>query len=177
MTLTELREIQNSDFKLWEAAKTTEAGGVLTKEVDLPYGIGLFVLNFQGVEDATTRRNAAAMWGQAIRDEIENTIGNDAVTASAAQRTALLGGDDGEDGGPSKPYQDDAEAAEVDEEEAVSTFSTPATFSANPSRRLDELRRARDGHAKAARAIDLEVQALTAYMEVMNANTTTDETA
>lgn len=175
MKPSELRPIINSDFQLWEAASTIEDEGVLTKEIDLPYGIGSFVLNFQGVDDATGRRNAAAMWGQAIRDIVDETIGDEAVTARAAQRAALTGEDDGAYGGPSESYPDDAKGEEILNEEAVQASGIPTTFSANPSNRLDELRGARDAHTKAARQLDREIAALTAYMEVMN-DPTTDET-
>jgi hypothetical protein len=176
MNETELRSILHSDFKLWARADTEEDGSTLTKTIELPYNIGTFTLSFKGINNAEGRRNAAGIWGVSIREAVENAIGEESVTARAAQRAAQVSEDDGTHGGLGQPDPNVPKGEATSLTEAVPALSPLAEISTDPSSRLDELRRARDGHRKAAKALDLEISALTAYMEVMNANTQTDET-
>ena len=177
MSPSELLEIIQSDFKLWENSETEVVGDTIKKTIHLPHGIGEFSISFGGITNATGRRNAAAMWGESIREEVDNAIGDEAVTARAAQRAAYSSEDDGAHGGPSEPNQDVPKGEAILDEEAIQALGKPTTFSTDPSCRLDELRAARDGHKEAASALDLEIKALTAYMEVMNADTKTDAPA
>jgi hypothetical protein len=176
MNIDQLRAIYQSDFKLWESASTVEEGSVITKTLDLPYGIGEVTLGFEGVKDAAGRRNAAGVWGQAVRDAIDNAVGEESVSARAAQKAARVSTDDGGYGGPSEPRQDDARQEEVPAEEAVPTLGGPSTLSTEPSNRLDELRDFRNQLAKRIKGLDLEIKALQAYVEVMNAQEIPDET-
>ena len=166
----QLRAILQSDFKLWEQAELKEEGGVVTKTTFLPHGIGKFELAFEGINNAEGRRSAAAIWGQSIRDAVEDAVGDASVTARAAQKAAGIGSDDGEDGGLGSPSTDDAEATEVPETDTVSTFSSTAEVGADTSSRLDELRAERDRLVRNAKRLDLEIKALAAYMEVINAS-------
>ena len=91
MTPAKLNEILQSDFKLWEASSTTEDGDTLVKSVLLPHGIGQFELSFTGVTNGASRKAAMEVWGATIRDAVDNAVGDEAVTARAAQAAALAG--------------------------------------------------------------------------------------
>ena len=175
MNAEELREIYQSDFKLWERANTEEDGIVITKSLHLPYGIGEFTLGFEGVKDAAGRRNAAGVWGQAVRDAIDDAIGEDSVTARAAQKAPRVSEGDGGHGGLGQPNPYDAGQEEVPEKEAIPSFSGAAAGSTAAGDRLDALRRERDGCAKRIKGLDIEIKALQAYVEVMNAQEVSDE--
>jgi hypothetical protein len=84
----ELREIIQSDFKLWEMSETKVEGTNIVKTITLPHGIGEFSLTFEGVHDAKSRRGAVEYWGAAIRDAVDNVISDEAVEARAAQALA-----------------------------------------------------------------------------------------
>lgn len=170
----ELNQMMQSDNKLWERSSTVEEGGVLTKSIELPHGIGLFTISFEGVKDAAGRRNAAGIWGESIRDAVNDAIGDEAVTARAAQRAATISEDTG--GIISSSGSNTLRPEQVSQEEAVPTLSTIATGGAASSDRLHELlahRAALEGTVedtlKRIKGLDLEIKALEAYMEVMNA--------
>jgi hypothetical protein len=166
----ELRAVIQSDFKLWEQSGTVTEGGTITKVVDLPYGIGHYELIFEGIKNAETRRNAAAIWGQSIRDVVDSAIGDEAVTSRAAQAAARASEDDGQDGRLINGHQNDARSAEVPTETSVPTLSSAPAISSDPSSQLDDIRRRRDEYLRIAKGLDLEIKALAAYVEVMNAS-------
>jgi len=167
MTPDSLRSILNSDFKLWESADTVEEGKTVTKTMDLPYGIGEFSLTFEGIGDAGGRRNAAGIWGEAVRNEVENKISDASVTARAAQKAALSGANDGGDRTSDGGFAGGSEA--VSDTKTVSAFSPPSTLAADPDRRLHELRDYFSSLRGESRRVEREIKALTAYMEVLNA--------
>lgn len=169
MTPSELNSIIQSDFKLWEKADTVQDGGTITKRLVLPHGIGDFQISFEGVNNAEGRRNAAAVWGDAVRNEVDNKIGDESVTARAAQRAAQAGEDTSRYTGPGEPDKDDAGPEEVSAKDSVQTHGEVATFSTDPSDRYDELVRYRGQLADKIKGLDIEIKALGAYMEVLNA--------
>ena len=169
MNEEDLREILQSDFKLWEAASTTLADDVtdrLVKEIDLPYDIGLFSVTFEGVKDATSRRDAVAQFAATVRNEIDNRIGEAAVTARAAQRPSRVGsiygqltGIDGDSTSGRSPLPD---------AQTVPAYGQGSfTISDDPGTRLDELREEYGVCLARATTIKREVKALEAYVAVM----------
>lgn len=176
MNERDLRGILQSDFQLWERSETVEDGGMVTKIISLPHGIGDFRLTFEGINNAQGRLSAVGIWGQSIRDAVNDAVGDEAVSARAAQKAARVGPDDGNYGGLSESDPYDAGAVPVPAQETVSPLSEPATLSTDTSNRIDELRRFRVECAKRIKGLDLEIKALSAYLEVMNAQQDTTET-
>ena len=169
MTIDELRAILQSDFSLWEQSQTLDEDEKgLTKTVMLPYNIGQFTIRFEGINNAETRRGAVAAWGDSIRDAVETAIGEESVSARAAQKAARASYDDGGDGGLGSPDTHDAREEAVVEKEAVQASISPPTLSAEPSDRLNELIGFRNDLTKRIKGLDLEIKALTAYVEVLN---------
>ena len=169
MNEEQLREILQSDFKLWEAASTTMVGADadrLVKEIDLPYDIGLFSVTFEGVKDATSRRDAVAQFAATVRNEIDNRIGEAAVTARAAQRPSRVGSVYGELSGIDGECAGRAEA--IPDTEAVPTSgANPFASGDDPVARLDALREEFGVCVARTTVIRREVRALEAYIAVM----------
>ena len=164
-----LREILQSDFKLWEAASTNLLAGAsnrLVKEIDLPYDIGPFSVTFEGVKDAASRRDAVAEFAATVRNEIDNRIGEAAVTARAAQRPSRVGSITSELHGPDGPHPFVSEA--MAGPKAIPAYGQGSfTISDDPVTRLDELREEYGVCTARATAIKREIRALEAYVQVM----------
>ena len=172
----ELRAILNSDFKLWNAADTVEEGNVVTKTIELPYGIGPFTLSFEGAADAKGRRNATSIFGQSVRDAVEERISEESITARAAQKAAMASEDSG--GGDSGDGGDTPGSGDVSTQEAVSAFGTATTFDTDPARRLHELRELAAKHSLESKRLLTEAKALEAYLEIIkNAGSTEGKTS
>lgn len=163
-----LRNILNSDFKLWEQAHTAEDGAVITKSLDLPYGIGVLQQSFEGVNNAEGRRNAAVIWGEIVREAVDDAIGEESVSARAAQASSRVSPDDGGDGGPSIPNPYYAGEEALFAEGPVQTLGEATEGSATAGSRLNDLRRQRSEYARRIRGLDLEIKALQAYVEVID---------
>jgi len=88
MTEQELNEVLQSDMKLWETAETTMDGDTVTKMLDLPYGIGEYIVTIEGVTDAEKRRAAVTGFAESVRDVVRDKIDDDAITARAQQAAA-----------------------------------------------------------------------------------------
>lgn len=175
MNSQELNEILQSDFKLWELADTAEEDGVVSKTLSLPHGIGEYTLRFEGINSADKRRAAATLWGESIRSAVADAISEESVTARAAQRAAYRVEDDDRESDSSE--SSDREPAEVSGAEAVPSSSEDIdSIGADPANRLDALRGAIGHHEKRLRELRLEVKALEAYMEVINAQKVYAET-
>lgn len=175
MDADKLRGILNSDFKLWSEASTAVDEGVVTKTILLPHGIGEFTLVFEGADNAQGRRNAAGIWGKSIRDAVDNAVGEESVSARAAQGAARTSTNDGDDGRRSSTDAHDAAAATILAAEAVSTFGEVTSSYAVACDKLDGYTRRRNEAAKLIKGLDLEIKALQAYMEVMNAQEVQDK--
>ena len=91
MNEREIMGIMQSDMQLWEQAVTTDEGeGVITKTLDLPWGIGPFNVTLEGMTNAEKRRAAVASFGETIRAAINDKIGDEAITARANQAVATV---------------------------------------------------------------------------------------
>lgn len=170
MDAATLRGILQSDMKLWDAAITTEEdGSALTKVLDLPYGIGHTEVRLEGITDGAKRRDAVQSFGNYIRGVVEDAIGEESVTARAAQAAARVSEetDSGVDG---RGQLSGPEAAQEDGQVTVPAFDVITSGHSDPSHRLADLKRGVI-HAKAY--IDKatrEIAALEAYEEIMNAS-------
>ena len=87
--VTEILNIMNSDFKLWERAETQDlGGGKVLKTITLPWGIGVTEVTLEGMTDAEKRRQAVGAYGEYIRSVIDERINDEAITARAKQAAA-----------------------------------------------------------------------------------------
>ena len=90
MNESELNDALNSDMRLWDAAAKTDDGqDSISLLLDLPYGIGETSVTLQGLDNAEKRRDAIGVYGNYIRNLIENKVGDDAITSKAAYQRAL----------------------------------------------------------------------------------------
>ena len=89
LTDVEVYAMMQSDMKLWESATTEHKGSTITKAVILPFGIGEFRVNFEGVDNGIKRRAAAEQWGAMVRERVKDRVGDESVTARAQQAAAL----------------------------------------------------------------------------------------
>ena len=170
MDAIELNMILQSDMKLWEMADrlTTTKQGQLVVKTELPHGIGEFVITFEGVTDGIKRRAAAEEWGANVRAAVDEAIGEESVTARAQQAAARVGRDTDQlhdvtgydpegpetvpDGPPVQAYEE-----------------APDSAGESIASRYDRLKREAEYHLTRTREIAVELKALAAYMEVMNA--------
>jgi len=91
MNQADLQDILQSDMKLWESATQQEGKeGSLTLAIDLPYGIGIVEVTFEGIKDAGTRRGAVESWGNYIRGQVEDKTSDEAIAAKAARAKMKL---------------------------------------------------------------------------------------
>lgn len=95
MDIKEVLDLMHSDFKLWERATSEDLGeGVVAKTITLPWGIGEYTVNMEGMNDANKRREAVAAFGNHIRDVIEERIDDEAITSRAQAAAARAKQDD-----------------------------------------------------------------------------------
>jgi len=169
MNAVELNEILQSDMKLWDIAeKTTNDKGQLIVKTELPHGIGEFVITFEGVTNGLKRRAAAEQWAANIRGAIDEAVGDEAVTARAEQAAARAGGDAGElspatgnDRDGSTPIPDSASVQAHEEHADPVGEDIPSRYARLSGEHAALIAR--------QRVIERELKALTAYMEVINA--------
>lgn len=169
MNKEELLNIMQSDFKLWERAVEEEVSeGVITKTLNLPYGIGEYSLTFEGMNDAGARRNAVGIFGECVRKEIENKIDDDSVTARAAQKAARVGQDSSRVLGE---VRDDSEGGQ--KEDVAAANGAPAVVESGSADFATILSGLRRGIAEYERQLTVwrrEAKALEAALEIMNAS-------
>ncbi len=132
MNEEQLRAILHSDMKLWDAC--AEENG--ERFLELPYGIGRVAISMEGIDDGAKRAAAVGSFGDYIRSQVEDKIGNDAVTARAQQRAAddldasrkppVYGGID------NSPGRMDVESREVSNLSDQETVATPNVLTTGP---------------------------------------------
>jgi len=98
MKETEALDMMNSDFKLWEQASDEDLGnGVVAKTITLPWGIGEYTINMEGMNNALKRRAAVEAYGAHIRGVIKERIDDTAIVGraqAAASRTEQVNSED-----------------------------------------------------------------------------------
>lgn len=159
LTELELREIINSDMKLWEEADTSpyELGDGkmgLAKTLTLPYGIGE-----QTVVFPSNDLSAVSTYGSTIRSMVDDHRSEEAVAVTSTR---------GQDGGSALPDEPQPEHA-VSTAQAVSTLEEPYEAGAGLDVRADGLRRAINDAETKVRRWRKELRALDAALEIMNA--------
>lgn len=176
MTEIELGNILQSDMKLWDmAVKNFNDKGQLVVFTELPHGIGRYEIIFEGVDNAIQRRAAAEQWGASIRGAVADVISEDAVTSRAEQALARTSRDADQlhvISGADREF-----AKEMVDSPPVQTHEERVNaLGKDPADRLDGLRGLCDEYTGNIRAMQQEIKALTAYVEVMDAYTSpTDE--
>lgn len=158
-----------SDIQLWEKALTQETDETLTKTVTLPYGIGVYSLTFERPASGEQRRFAAATWAESIRTAINDVIGEDAVTARAAQAPARSSesNDSINSSGGTGAHTEAGGTQAV--EGSVPSLGGFADHATECSYRLDAIRDEIMRTQKKLADLKKEQRALSAYMEVINA--------
>ena len=162
MNENELNAILHSDMKLWEAAEDVPSASGITKKLELPYGIGPFEITFEGISNAEERRAALVTWGVHVRGAIEEAVGDEAVTARAAQSPARLREEASRDVGGANTDGVRNQVPQASGQEAV---ATPNVFALGPEAvrdRVDEIN-------STIRRLRAELAGLNAYLEVMDA--------
>ena len=95
MTEQEVLDMMNSDYKLWSKASDKELGnGVVAKTITLPWGIGEYTINMEGMDDANKRRAAVNAYGEHIRGIVNERIDDTAITSRAQVAAARSEQDD-----------------------------------------------------------------------------------
>jgi hypothetical protein len=175
MDVQELSGILQSDMALWDRAeKSTNDKGQLVVKTELPHGIGEFVITFEGVTNAIQRRAAAEQWAANIRAAISDIISEESVTARAQQALARTGGDS--DQLHALSGFDREFAKEIPDGPTVQTHEEQVdALGQDPASRLAGLRRLCDQYTLNIRSMRREIEALTAYVEVMNADKENEE--
>ncbi len=84
MNEAQLRAILHSDMKLWDAC--TEENG--ERFLELPHGIGRVAISMEGIDDGAKRAAAVGSFGDYIRSQVKDKVGEEAVTARAKQKAA-----------------------------------------------------------------------------------------
>lgn len=91
MEIKDALDIMNSDFKLWENAVSEELGnGRVAKTITLPWGIGEYRVELEGMNDATRRRSAVSAFGEHIREVINDRIDDESITSRAKVKSARV---------------------------------------------------------------------------------------
>lgn len=89
MEIKEALNLMNSDFKLWEKADTKDlGGGKIAKTLDLPWGIGEYTVELEGMNDSNKRRAAVGAYGEHIRGIIKERTDDEIVTSRAKAAAA-----------------------------------------------------------------------------------------
>jgi hypothetical protein len=89
MEIKDALDIMNSDFKLWEYAADEDLGnGTIAKTITLPWGIGEYTVNMEGMNDAIKRRGAVSAYGEHIRGVINERINDESITSRAQAAAA-----------------------------------------------------------------------------------------
>jgi len=142
MNEQEFLGLMQSDNKLWAlSVPTVGLEGSETRCINVPWGIGVVEVTFEGTDDAAGRRAAFSAFGDYIRGLVKDRIDDDAITARAEQVTPKPSDEDGrwaDDGGSSGQGE---EAADKE------TVETPAKVDLSPeglANYLTELKDARD---------------------------------
>lgn len=168
MTETEFLAILASDSKLWELAGTNVNEDGMTKTLDIPWGIGKIEVTLEGVDNAAGRRAAFSAFGDYVRGLVDDKTSDDAVTAKAEQALARAGSEP--DRLPDSGRTGIGRPAPLPDQETMATYDVPATLSADPANRLSELRRAVRGAEDFVAKTLVEIKALEAYVEIINAS-------
>ncbi len=170
----ELREIVQSDMKLWEKSDTQVDGTSVTKTLTLPYGIGDFSITFEGVHDAKTKRGAVEYWGEAVREAVNDVISDEAVEARAAQAAARNSERDGASDAESVPATDspgvvrkEKQVDQAPDKGAEEAFTLLGASPADVASQLDSIRR--EQQRLRDRLLELEQQGrgLVAYLDAI----------
>ncbi len=143
MNEEQLRAILHSDMKLWDAC--AEENG--ERFLELPHGIGRVAISMEGIDDGQKRAAAVGSFGDYIRSQVENKIGNEAISSRAKQKAAdnldrdgedVVGsGDDNSPGGVARAT---GQVSEVFDQEAMATPNVLTTGPEELARQTDELR-------------------------------------
>jgi len=178
MNEKELRAILQSDMKLWDAAEESEEGGVLTKTIDLPYGLGETKVSFEGINDGASRRGALAGFGDYIRDLINDKIGDESVTARAKQNAAKASYDASQlpveqsnDSSPGRVGGVSQQVQEASNKEAMATHDELGVNPEGMALRAAWVRGTIEETAANLDALRRELEGLEAYLEIFNAPT------
>jgi hypothetical protein len=175
MNEKELREILQSDMKLWDSAETTEDGNAVTKVLDLPYGIGRTEVRLEGLDNGAARRSACEGFGSYIRELVNERIGDEAVTARAKQAAAKAGTDTGGvpdergDDPARQGWEDDGGATPVPNQKAMASHDVVAFTPEGMARRADAVRELVGTYEEHLDALRLELRGITAYLETLDA--------
>jgi len=175
MNEKQLQGILNSDMKLWELAETSEEGDVVTKTLDLPYGIGKTEVRLEGITDGVKRRTAVQGFGDYIRGVVEERIGEESVTARAKQAAAKVstnasyvpdgGGDD-----PFRPGGPLGGAAEtIPDKETVASPNVVTFDHTQMANRASAIRERLEIYAEDMDTLRRELKGIEAYLEVYDA--------
>jgi hypothetical protein len=98
LSVKDALDIMQSDMKLWERAeKNPVDGGGVALSLHLPWGIGLYTVNLEGMGDAKGRRNALGAYGEHIRGVIKERIDDESITSRAKSAAARSEQDDRRD--------------------------------------------------------------------------------
>jgi hypothetical protein len=174
MNEQELREILQSDMKLWDRAETTEEGNTVTKVLDLPYGIGRTEVRLEGLDNGAARRSACEGFGSYIRDIVNERIGDESVTARAKQAAAKASEDTGgvpdESGDDSarRGWEDDGGAASVPDSETVASHDVITFDVTAMGNRANAIRERLAVYAEDMDTLRRELRGIEAYLEVYN---------
>lgn len=172
MNEKEILGIMASDMKLWDKATTTEEDGLLIKTLyGLPWGIGDFSVRFEGVHNAEQRRAAVNQFGQVVRDEINNRIDDEIVSARAAQKAALHSDDS--DRETSRDSSDGSPGEKAVGGSTIQTFEEAGQdFGSTIHRRVSNLQSSVKALRQELRLKEKELAALEAALKVFSADET-----
>ena len=174
MDIKEALAIMSSDFKLWERAEEEQlGGGKVAKTLTLPWGIGSYTVELEGLNDAGKRRSAVSAYGEHIRGVINERINDDAITSrakAAAARSELASSEDSDSVSADEGLRDTAvpteavpgadEAHEADVEEDVDFGASLAARRVEVSEGIDRLTGQLDRLCKELRGIDAAIKAM-----------------
>lgn len=177
MNEQEFQAILNSDSKLWDHATTEIVGpNAIKKTITIPWGIGEKVVTLEGTGDAKGKREAFSAFGGYVRELVDDRIGDEAVeerakqAASKALRDAdQLSMEQSADSGAGGLGQVSQGVQEAPDKGAVQTFGGPSVGGEGPAARLARLRAERSAAEDFVGEATIEIEALNAYMEILNA--------
>ena len=173
MEINEALNIMSSDFKLWERATDEPTGaGKIRKTLNLPWGIGEYVVDLEGMNDASKRRAAVSSYGELIRRVIKERTDDTNVTSraqTAAADAEQVDSDNSDRVGGGQPvrgqeiqeaaYEDTDEAYQEDAESNVGWRETLIARRASIISRLEGLTAIADAGLLEVKGIDAALEA------------------
>ncbi len=160
--------MMQSDSKLWETAESETKGDKLVKTIYIPWGIGETTVTLEGLDNVNGRRAAFSTYGEYIRGLVDNQISEESITARAEQAAARASDSADRQPDTTGPSPQDTEA--IFDTETVPSFEINGTLPANPADKLAELKRRCTAAAAYITETHIEINALEAYMEIINAS-------